>query len=522
MRDSFPDNAPENRNCRLIPAGIMMLIFSMLIPWPSYSQPASIRIDSVSVTPDNYVVIGWTLLTDATGGYVGVYKRNETETYDLLIRVPLHQTFYLDAAAHAGITAESYYVVLYDAQENIVGNPANDAHQTIFFKTLTPDICSRRIGAAWDNYALSTTVGTPVSLPSPFVRNQLLVAYNNGDYRVVSESAHDTQSGGISFAASGRYCFFIRSVQQDPSITSSSNIRCIDVKIPAQPAYVYIKAVTVDEVSGKVRLSVHTDQSVPRPAWQIERFSHQLNDFEMIHQTEQTGSIIEFTDLASDPSRKAESYRIVALDSCRHETILSQTVSSIHLTAFKRSPDVNELSWTAYSGWPAGVREYVIQRKQGADGIFENIAAVAEGTESFTDDLALQNINRLQSDIFYRLVAEERAGNPFGFQERAFSNIAMVETDFEVFIPNAFKPGSEIAANRVFKPVFPYLQPQKYSIRIFNRWGQDVFAAADIAEAWDGNHNGKALPAGVYAYVIAYEDDGGKKYEKRGSVLLMR
>jgi hypothetical protein len=74
----------------------------------------------------------------------------------------------------------------------------------------------------------------------------------------------------------------------------------------------------------------------------------------------------------------------------------------------------------------------------------------------------------------------------------------------------------------------PYGGPVfNYSIKIFNRWGQQVFEE-EIAVAreqgwkgqgWDGRFNGSMSPMGVYVYIVIFDvehDDRLIQTTKRG------
>ncbi|MBK8876941.1 MAG: gliding motility-associated C-terminal domain-containing protein [Bacteroidetes bacterium] len=40
------------------------------------------------------------------------------------------------------------------------------------------------------------------------------------------------------------------------------------------------------------------------------------------------------------------------------------------------------------------------------------------------------------------------------------------------------------------------------SIKIFNRWGQQVFLSDNKQFKWDGKHNGVNVPEGVYYFIL--------------------
>ncbi len=90
------------------------------------------------------------------------------------------------------------------------------------------------------------------------------------------------------------------------------------------------------------------------------------------------------------------------------------------------------------------------------------------------------------------------------------------------YLPSAFIPESDIAENRVFKPMGNSISEENYEMLLFDRWGQLIFVSHSIGIGWDGRINGKYAPQGTYAYQIKYQDLEGLPYSVHGSVLLLR
>ncbi len=70
-----------------------------------------------------------------------------------------------------------------------------------------------------------------------------------------------------------------------------------------------------------------------------------------------------------------------------------------------------------------------------------------------------------------------------------------------VYFPNAFSPNGD-KKNDLFK-AFGY-NITDFSLKIFNRWGQLVFATDNIDEGWDGTVNGQLCTTGTYVYMASY------------------
>lgn len=89
----------------------------------------------------------------------------------------------------------------------------------------------------------------------------------------------------------------------------------------------------------------------------------------------------------------------------------------------------------------------------------------------------------------------------------------------DLFIPNAFTPNND-GLNDVFRAEGNIIAGQ--SMKIFNQWGELIFDTSQAGAGWDGTHNGKAQPVGVYIYAIKLKLADGTEILRKGSVNLIR
>lgn len=92
-----------------------------------------------------------------------------------------------------------------------------------------------------------------------------------------------------------------------------------------------------------------------------------------------------------------------------------------------------------------------------------------------------------------------------------------------VYVPNAFSP-NEDGVNDVFQAQVG-CTVTAFDLKIFNRWGQLVFASVSQETGWDGTSKGQLAASAVYVYVlkVAYDQEGTVKSEvKTGEVSLLR
>jgi gliding motility-associated-like protein len=99
----------------------------------------------------------------------------------------------------------------------------------------------------------------------------------------------------------------------------------------------------------------------------------------------------------------------------------------------------------------------------------------------------------------YAITAVDRVGN-----ESRYSNIFCIDNCPYYILPNAFTPNGD-GANELFTPFKPYRFVPKIEMKIFNRWGEEVFSTTDPAINWDGkDQKGKDVSEGVYVYAGYY------------------
>lgn len=74
--------------------------------------------------------------------------------------------------------------------------------------------------------------------------------------------------------------------------------------------------------------------------------------------------------------------------------------------------------------------------------------------------------------------------------------------------------------NQVFHPVWEGVT--EYTLRIFNRWGEQIFESKDVKIGWDGYYKGKLCDPDVYVWKAEGRYTNGKSFSKLGDVTLIR
>jgi gliding motility-associated-like protein len=91
-----------------------------------------------------------------------------------------------------------------------------------------------------------------------------------------------------------------------------------------------------------------------------------------------------------------------------------------------------------------------------------------------------------------------------------------------MYIPNTFTPNND-GLNDVF--MVEASSVMTFEIRIFDRWGDEVYYSTNIEDAWVGDHRGNNdtyCPNDVYSYVATIKGFNGEAEEYKGTVTLVR
>jgi gliding motility-associated-like protein len=89
----------------------------------------------------------------------------------------------------------------------------------------------------------------------------------------------------------------------------------------------------------------------------------------------------------------------------------------------------------------------------------------------------------------------------------------------DIFVPSAFTPGG--TANNLFRPIPVGIATFKY-FRVYNRYGQLVYATAVSGNGWDGRVNGKLQEPGTFVWTAEGISYQGKNIVRQGTVVLVR
>lgn len=100
------------------------------------------------------------------------------------------------------------------------------------------------------------------------------------------------------------------------------------------------------------------------------------------------------------------------------------------------------------------------------------------------------------------------------------ANVVVEEVLIQGFlIPNAFSPNQD-GVNDTWGILGPNIV--SLEMRVFNRWGKEIFYSQDISDRWDGTYNFEEQPIGTYVYVGELTLLNGDVKPFKGNITLIR
>lgn len=445
------------------------------------TPPLNSDLDSVSVDLlTQKTQIGWS--QNASPDVKGYIVYHITGTNSVISSTS--GTSYLDIGARNPANASvNYGVAAFDSCDN--ASLISPPHSTIFVQ-LAYDQCKQSINLNWSNY-----IGWPVEAYQVYLKT------NAGSYQLVASLVSNINQFTYNFNSFGNnYCFFIRAIKTGGGVSSSSNNVCVNTSgiVPSKNSYIAKASVQ----NKQVELTLHTESG--SSLQKINIYKAEDNGPFMLWQTvPSNGGIVELLDPNVNVSSKSYKYYFTSEGPCSLIFDTSQTAKTILLNVIMLTPGDQMLTWNLYDDFikSSHKQELLLSDNPNFNKSSPwNILSTFGNSRITHQDFTNFGVN--QEQICYCIRAIENAPNAnFQRQDSSYSNIACVTADPIVYFPNAIQINGY---NSSFMPKGVFIDYEKSSFQIYNRWGEIIYETKDIRNAWNGTFNDAYVGSDVYAY----------------------
>lgn len=200
-------------------------------------------------------------------------------------------------------------------------------------------------------------------------------------------------------------------------------------------------------------------------------------------------------------------YQLSYIDHCGNQAPWTPTFCTTVLTG-SISGDSLLLNWRPLNGYR--LIAYTIEQLDEKG----NIVNIFRPTGQLSLFIPVDNF--AQPVLHFRLAA---LVHTTGGTAVLYSNTVRLRLNPSVTFPTAFSPNND-GLNDTFGVTARFIS--KFSLQIFNRWGELVYYSDNPAQRWDGSYKGSIVPAGIYALVIQAEDALGRPVEYKATLLIAK
>jgi len=121
-----------------------------------------------------------------------------------------------------------------------------------------------------------------------------------------------------------------------------------------------------------------------------------------------------------------------------------------------------------------------------------------------------------QANITYYLTGKDDAGCLANDTIR----VSIFKVDPDMYVPTAFTPNSD-GLNDIARPILLGMKSLTY-FRIYNRFGELMYATTEIGKGWNGIYKGKPQDAATFVWMAEGVTFKGQRKTKKGYVVLIR
>ena len=478
---------------------LTIIIFNLMQPVAGQDviRPLSPLLENVTVNPNNgFAEITWqSSASPDVGSYVVYTFSNNTAHAVDTIRSP-YITEYLHTGSAARYMSVTYVVAAMDSSLNI--SPLSNPLSTIYLDAVN-DSCNNRIELSWTSY------NNPMH-PADRYEVWLVEEGNPAKLHETIPLADTSYIFNVS-APDAEYCFYITAANNGGGL-SSSNMQCVTSGNEMAPSWIRTDAVKVENHA--ILIEGSYDQATDMKDFISERFdrgSHAWVTEGMASGENGTVTI----GISSVDTDNINLYRISALNNCGKAVASSPPVRNI-VIASSVTGALIDLKWN--NPFASGDAIFSVWRDIG-QGWTEVAGSLSDTT--WSEDYSQFAAGVSSAAVAYRVTAaspEASSGDPL-----FISDITLIEAADDIYMPNAFTPDDD-GLNDIFAPKMTFT-PVKYELRIYSRTGVLLFQTGSHGAGWDGRHDDKPMPSGVYLWSLRLTTPSGLTEQRTGTVTIL-
>lgn len=181
------------------------------------------------------------------------------------------------------------------------------------------------------------------------------------------------------------------------------------------------------------------------------------------------------------------SFQITTIDDCRFDTTYQNLI------------EVFSNPVTDFSFYPTSISEV---------NSYVQFTDLSENVAEYSWNFANQNVsNEENPSNLFDLTDETTIEICLtGFSENGCADDTCktipIYNEFGIFVPNTFTPDAD-ELNNIFKPILSHPEEvSRYSLTIYNRWGELIFESKNVNFGWDGTYLNRIVQEGVYTWKI--------------------
>lgn len=306
--------------------------------------------------------------------------------------------------------------------------------------------------------------------------------------------------------------FQIRAVEANKNNVAFTNTLRFDVRVNRPMDFIHLTDISV-QLNNEIKVAWTWDTDVDFASGSLDRGNDSLLLNSRLALPVIGSAQNSFTDNNAVPEESNYYYQVQSTDACG-QVVRSNIGRTILLEITAEEGYENHIHWSAAYLQYGEVQDYWLY-KEG-----NRIATLSATDTQYIDQLDVRN----EQEVFscYWVIANIKMTFPDGTirYTQNQSNQACATQGSSLQIPNAIAVNG---INNQFRPLVIFGRSiNSYTMKIFDRYGGQVFESNDLYDAWDGTYDGQPLRQGVYIYLIRYQAPDGTPIERKGTVMLIK